>query len=294
MPDHLLWFGLPALATIGWDPGTWGSWPFIVIIVASLLARFLLPPATTRVQALISEVMLLLPAIILYFVVRGHVDARANEAIAHAQDIINFERKLGIFIEPELQHALLRSDTIETIANWIYIWMHWPVVVVTVIWLVLRRPHDTFAVYRNAFLLSGAIGMVIFAVFPVAPPRLIPGLSIEDTVTLHSHSYRVLQPPALTNPFAAMPSLHFGWNLLIGIAIVREARHPAARVFGAVMPLLMYAAIILTANHFILDGIVGGLLTTSCLLFFIWLAGAHEIRLPRPSLPRWESHEPGG
>jgi hypothetical protein len=123
----------------------------------------------------------------------------------------------------------------------------------------------------NAFLLSAAIGMVIFALFPVAPPRLMPGLDLEDTVTRHSHSYRVLQPPGLTNPFAAMPSLHFGWNLLAGIAIFREARHPLARAFGVVMPVMMFSAIVLTANHYILDGLVGGALTTVCLLIAIYL-----------------------
>ncbi|HEX5166340.1 MAG TPA: phosphatase PAP2 family protein [Thermomicrobiales bacterium] len=254
------------LFSIDWNPLNWQSWPFIVIIVAALAVRFFLPPVTTSKQALLAEITLLLPAGLLYFLVRGLVDARADEAIANAWQVIDFERAVGISLEPEMQKALLRSETLETAVNWIYIWMHWPVVIGTMIWLIARRPHERYRVYRNAFLLSGAIGMCIFAIHPVAPPRLVPGLGLEDTVTLHSHSYRVLQPPALTNPYAAMPSLHFGWNLLFGIALVRESRKRLVRGFGFVMPLLMYIAIVLTANHYVVDGLVGGVLTATCLL----------------------------
>jgi hypothetical protein len=91
-------------------------------------------------------------------------------------------------------------------------------------------------------------------------------LGFEDTVTLRSHSYRVLQPSALTNPYAAMPSLHFGWNLLVGIAIARHARLALIRLLGVVMPALMLAAIVLTANHYILDGLAGGSLAVGSLL----------------------------
>ena len=278
MLDQLQWSGPLLLGAIDWNPLNWQSWPFVVVIVASLLLRFFLPPPRTALQHFIAEFLLLLPAILLYFLVRGLVDARASDAIANARQVIDIEKQLGIFVEIDLQETLLRSETIKTLVNWIYIWMHWPVVAVTIIWLVTHRPRERYSVYLNAFLISAAIGMVIFALYPVAPPRLMPELGLEDTVTRHSHSYRVLQPPGLTNPFAAMPSLHFGWNLLIGIAIVREARHPLARTFGVVMPAMMFSAIVLTANHYIIDGVAGGMLTTLCLLI--------AMRLPRDG-DRW-------
>jgi hypothetical protein len=256
---------------IDWNPLNWQSWPFVAVIIICLLFRFVLPTPRTSSQRFVAELLLLLPAILLYFIVRGLVDARAGDAINNAYKVVNLERRLGIFVELDLQEIVLQSATIQTIVNWIYIWMHWPVVIITIIWLITQRPRARYGVYLNAFLLSAAIGMVIFALFPVAPPRLVPSLGLEDTVTRHSHSYRVLQPPGLTNPFAAMPSLHFGWNLLVGIAIVREARHPLARAFGVVMPAMMFSAIVLTANHYILDGLVGGTLTTVCLLIAMHL-----------------------
>jgi membrane-associated phospholipid phosphatase len=119
---------------------------------------------------------------------------------------------------------------------------------------------------RNALLISGAIGLVIFATFPVAPPRLTD-LAVVDTVTLHSNAYRVLQPPAFVNQYAAMPSLHFGWDLLIGLALIRTATSRPMRLLGWIMPVLMAVAVILTANHYILDVFAGGAVALTGLLF---------------------------
>lgn len=266
MPDYPRVSSALFPGLIDWNPLHWESWPFIFLIGAILAVRFFLPPVRTGRQALLAEITLLLPAGLFYFLVRGLMDARASDAIANAWRLIDFERSLGIFFEPELQESLLRSTVLETTVNWIYIWMHWPVVIGTMVWLIARRPHENYRVYRNAFLLSGAIGMCIFALHPVAPPRLVPGLGLVDTVTLNSHSYRVLQPPALTNPYAAMPSLHFGWNLLFGIALVRESRNRAIRAFGLIMPMLMFVSIVLTANHYVVDGLAGGALALASLL----------------------------
>jgi membrane-associated phospholipid phosphatase len=262
--EHFWQLDQPILAVSRSKPFDIGLWPILVVMVGCLVIRFFMPPSLH--QPLVSELLLVLPAVLFYFVIRGQVDARASDAIHNAQQIIDLERQLDIFIEPELQQRLLRSETLETVMNWIYIWLHWPVVTATIIWLVVCRPPRVFAVYRNAFLISGAVGMIIFALHPVAPPRLMPGLLFDDTILDHSRSYRVLQPPALTNPFAAMPSLHVGWNLLVGIAIVREARNLPLRIFGVIMPALMFSATVLTANHYILDGIAGGALATICLL----------------------------
>jgi membrane-associated phospholipid phosphatase len=103
---------------------------------------------------------------------------------------------------------------------------------------------------------SGAIGMVVFVLYPVAPPRLAD-LGLVDTVALHSEAYRVLQPPAFSNLYAAMPSLHVGWNLLMGIAIATAAGHWLLRAVGYALPVLMAASVVLTANHYLVDVVAG-------------------------------------
>jgi membrane-associated phospholipid phosphatase len=100
--------------------------------------------------------------------------------------------------------------------------------------------------------------MIIFLVYPVAPPRLA-GLGLTDTVTSYSHSYRALQPPSLTDRYAAVPSLHFGWDLLVGLTLARFHPRTVVRVLGALMPVAMALAVVMTANHYVLDVIVGGI-----------------------------------
>jgi hypothetical protein len=273
--------------TIAWNPLAWTSMTYLVLIALILILRFFVPRSEGRRIRLAREVMLLLPAGLLYFAVRGLVDARDVDAIRNAERVIGVERSLGIFHELTLQQWIHHFDTLVTIMNWVYIWAHWPIVVGTLLWLILSRK-QAYPQYRAAFLLSGVTGMVIFALFPVAPPRLMPDLTFIDTVTQRSHSYRVLQPTALTNPYAAMPSLHFGWNLLMGIAIARHATSRPGRAFGYAMPPMMFLSIILTGNHYFLDGVAGGALV----LVSLWIVMAVIQPLNQARMAR--ARQPGG
>jgi hypothetical protein len=219
-------------------------------------------------------------AALLYFFVRGLIDGREADAFANADWLVDLERRLGFFWEPALQRWSLGTGWVDSVANWVYIWGHWPVIAATLVWLLLRHRAE-LSRYRNAMLISGAIGVVCFVLFPMAPPRFLDALGFVDTVTLESNAYRVLQPPSLTNQFAAMPSLHVGWNLLMGIALYRHATIRGAKLFGILMPVAMYTATILTANHYLLDGVVGSAVALT------GLAAAEGIRhrhlVPRPA-----------
>ncbi len=204
----------------------------------------------------------MLSAITAYFLVRGATEGSVREAVNNAGEVMDFERFLRIDVEGSLQSAVAGWPAATTVLNWIYIWGHWPVIAVTLIWLARRHPQVYFRT-RNAMLISGALGLVVFISFPVAPPRLA-GLGMIDTVSVGSHAYRVLQPAMFTNQYAAMPSLHVGWDLLIGLAIFVAARHAVVRAIGVAMPVAMTAAVVLTANHYIVDAVVGAGLTTVC------------------------------
>ncbi len=125
--------------------------------------------------------------------------------------------------------------------------------------------------------ISGAIGLVILILFPVAPPRLMPA-GFVDTVTELSTSYRVLQPPSLINKFAAVPSLHVGWNLLVGILIFTTSRNRLARLFALGGPLLMATAVVLTANHYIVDAVAGSIVALAGLAGAVALRRVHDRR----------------
>jgi hypothetical protein len=216
-------------------------------------------PARVRVLPQTAVAML---AVAAYFGVRGATNSDPAEAVRNAHWLVDVERALGLYHEPFLQETLAGSPMIRTLLNWVYIWGHWPVIVVTLVWLARTNPF-VFRRTRNAMMISGGIGLVVFALFPVAPPRLAD-LGMADTVSLTSHSYRVLQPTFFTNQFAALPSLHVGWNLLLGLAVVTAARSAVLRVLGAAMPVAMVIAVVLTANHYIVDAVVGAALTTVC------------------------------
>jgi membrane-associated phospholipid phosphatase len=119
----------------------------------------------------------------------------------------------------------------------------------------VRHPRQ-FGLTRNAVYASCAIALVVYTLYPVAPPRLA-GLGLLDSVETRSHAYRVLQPPAFVNQYAAMPSMHMGWDLLMALALVRSAGARLVRRAAVLLPPLMLAAIVLTANHYLLDAVAG-------------------------------------
>ena len=217
-------------------------------------------PATrpSRWRGAVREVLLVLAGVLVYFGVRGVTVTDAQDALSHALDVVALEQSLGVYIEPSLQTLVLGSDWLVDVMNWVYIWGHWPVIAAVLLWLFFAHPSG-YRRTRNAMLISGAVGLVVFASFPVAPPRLA-GLGFIDTVTVHSSAYRVLQPPAFVNQYAAMPSLHVGWDLLMGLAVYTYARHVAVRIAGLALPVLMVSAVLLTANHYIIDVAVGAAL----------------------------------
>lgn len=227
-------------------------------------------------RALALEALTTVAAVLAYFLVRGLTEGSADLAIENARRVADLQGALGLAWEADVQEAVLDHEWLVTFANWVYIFGHWPVIVCGGLWLALRHPR-TYFLTRNAFLISGLIGLVIFMAFPMAPPRLA-NLELIDTVTQRSNAYRVLQPPALVNQYAAMPSLHFGWDLLLGIGLARVLRRPPLRCMALVLPALMAVAVVATANHFVLDVLAGGIVAMAGL----WLA----VRI-RPRSPDW-------
>lgn len=209
------------------------------------------------------EVLVVCSGVLLYFLVRGLTVADESVAVQNARSLARWERHVGLDLESDVQAVILRHDLAVTVMNWVYVWGHWPVIAAVLIWLVLRHPSG-YRVIRNAMLLSGLIGLIVFVTFPLAPPRLA-ALGLRDTVTEQSASYRVLQPKAFVNQYAAMPSLHVGWDLLIGIALIAHAGYWILRVVGMLLPLVMSLSVVATANHYVIDAMVGVAVVLLCL-----------------------------
>lgn len=205
------------------------------------------------------EAALILGAYFAYFGVRAISEGSSSIALENARLLIELEQRVGLFVEPSVQGLLLSSEAFIDVMNWIYVWGHWPVIGAVAIWLFARKP-GAYRTYRNALLISGGIGLIFYVSFPAAPPRFTD-LGLVDTVFSQSSVAQLMQPTNFTNQYAAFPSLHFGWSLLMATAIYRESRKQPVRVVAWLLPVGMFVSIVATANHFVVDAIAGGIVS---------------------------------
>ena len=204
----------------------------------------------------LAEILLLASTLPLYYLVRGSSHERVGEALGRAVQLIKFEQSLGIFWEADLQRFVLNYDWLVQFLNGFYLYGHLPIIGVLAVWLYFRhRPQ--YLLMRNAFLISGALGLIVYVSFPVAPPRFLPEWGFVDTIVGQYDTGRPLTPSFFVNEYAAMPSLHFGWNLLVGVAVWMASRNIVLRTFAVLMPFFMLIVIVLTANHFFVDAAAG-------------------------------------
>jgi hypothetical protein len=200
-------------------------------------------------------VLLVSAAILIYFGIRNRTVGSPEAAFANAEDLVDLERWLHIAWEERVQRTIVGSEVLVMLTNWVYIWGHWPVILGTAAALYHYR-RDRYYILRNTLFVSGAIGFLFFAFLPVAPPRLL-GLGLVDTVSNQSDAYRALQPPGLTNQYAAFPSLHVGWNIAVGMVLLFTSTRLAVRAFAVLSPVAMAFAVVATANHYVVD-VAGG------------------------------------
>ena len=213
-------------------------------------------PGRGVANTLAGQSVLLAGCAALYFLTRHYTEGSAEQATENGYAILALEQRLDIAWEGGAQSAALVHHNVITFFNWVYMWGHWPVIITALV-LLHRHAAASYLQLRNAMLFSGGIGLVVFAWYPVTPPRLLPEDQFLDSITTWSHSYRVLQPPSFVNQHAAMPSLHVGWNLLVGIVLWRATTWWVLRTLAVASPCLMAVAVVATANHYVLDVVAG-------------------------------------
>jgi hypothetical protein len=197
-----------------------------------------------------------------YKVVRKTFVQRAEAVgFAHAEQIIDWERRLHIFVEPDLQGWLLRHEALIRPFNRYYAAFMWLFYLCCVAGIVLAPvPYRRL---RRAFLLSMVIALPWYALYPLAPPRFMPEYGFVDTVSAYGPYYFKDNGFVKANHYAAMPSMHVGWTT-IG-AFMLAAAIPYKRIgmiLGTLHVAMMSLTVIVTANHFVLD-IVGGWLVVA-------------------------------
>src|ERR1700690_927208 len=235
------------------------------------------------------QISLFAAAYFAYKLVRGIVEQRyGGAAFAHARDLIAIERAAHVFVEPSVQAWASGSHVVMVLASWLYVNAQTTVTVAALVYLYLRHNRNFYFV-RNMLMIGMAIALVGYAVFPTAPPRFMPEWGFIDTVadftSVHvSHASASLN--ALTNLYAAVPSMHVAFALMIGWTLARLARRRIVRVLWLLYPFVIAFVIIVTANHFIVDALLGALTAGVSAYGASWLARA------RPNVWRFSSPAP--
>lgn len=227
-----------------------------------------------------------------YWLTRGSLPYREVAALQNAFAIVDLETRLGFFCELDIQSWCLDHSIFIEWANSVYTYFYYPSLVLFFVW-AYNRHREKYFTLRNAFLISAGIGFLCFALYPVMPPRLLPGYGFVDTMAGYgSVDYGSSFFGKFANPYAAMPSLHFGWVLLVGIGTIYVSKNIFLRVLGVFVPLSMLMAIVVTGNHFWLDAIAGGLLVTLAFRLAISFNGSRNLRISLPAiLKRSKSQE---
>ena len=195
----------------------------------------------------------------LYFageLARGLARGGRAAAESHAADIVRLERRLHVFDEGTIQRAAHHVAGLPALLGYAYVSLHLAVTVTVLFWVYLRR-RPAYAGLRNALAAASVLAVAGYALFPTAPPRLA-GVGIADTVSAAtSVDLDSTLVSGLYNPYAAVPSMHIGFSLLAGAAVVRLARRPVWRLAGALYPVLVLFVIVATGNHFFVDAAAG-------------------------------------
>src|SRR5262245_52387119 len=198
----------------------------------------------------------------LYELIRGAGGENVQAALRHTADIVAFEQAVGIYVERGVQNAFASIPYAPAVLGLAYVLLHFVGTAVALVWVHRRHP-DRFPLVRTTFVVATALALVGYVLYPAAPPRL-SDRGFADTVTSSTGldlSSDLLG--ALYNPFAAVPSLHFGYALIVGGVLVAVADRRAWRVAGAIYPAAMLLIIVATGNHFIVDAALGGVVVVA-------------------------------
>ncbi len=232
---------------------------------------------------LLRQLAFMFAAYTLYRWVRGLADDPAGAAVAfqHARDLISIEQALDVFVEPSVQAWAEGVPLVVDVSSWLYINAQTTVTLGALAYLYLAH-NRSFYFVRNMFAVAWILACVGYSVYPTAPPRLFPEWGFFDAVSSFTGVSHTDTVSNLFNPYAAVPSMHVCFSLMVGVPLSRLCKHRAARIFWSIYPLLVTFVIVATANHFLADAFLG-----ACTAGLAAIAATQLGRL-RPAAWSWQ------
>ncbi len=228
----------------------------------------------------IRQLALFLGAYMLYQVARGLVDGGSGyKPFGDAMRIIDLERLLHIFVEPSIQAWAANKHWLMDFADWTYLNAHYFVTIGALVFIYVRR-NDSFYFVRNMFMIAMAIALVGYAVYPTAPPRLLPEWGFTDSISQFLGTPVDYGPgKQLLNFYAAVPSMHVCFAIMIGWPMSRLVRRRAIRFLWILYPLLITFVVVATGNHYLTDVFLGGVTAAGS-----WLLAGRLLARARPEV----------
>jgi hypothetical protein len=180
-----------------------------------------------------------------------------SSATANAERVLDAQRWLTGPLELNVQRWMLDVPGAIDVLNHYYVFVHFPATTIFLAWAFARH-RDRYPAIRNWFVGVTLVAMVIHVVFPLAPPRMLDGY--VDTLREYGPNIYPEDPSrSLANQFAAMPSLHFGWALMVAIGIITVMKG-RLRWWWLAHPAVTLLAIVATGNHYLLDAAIAAAL----------------------------------
>ncbi|MEV0134332.1 phosphatase PAP2 family protein [Dactylosporangium sp. NPDC050688] len=212
-----------------------------------------------------AELLLVVGLFLAYKMGRLLVDGKVGQAYANAELIWHTERALRLPDEMDLQHLLLTFEAVIRAANIYYAVVHFPATVAFLLFMYVFRPAH-YLRFRRILAWLTAAGLVMHFAFPLAPPRMLAGIGMVDTAAKFGPSvYGPPQTDTLSNQYAAMPSLHVAWALVVACGLIVATRS-RWRWLWLAHPVITMIVVVGTANHYWLDGIIAAILVGALLL----------------------------
>jgi PAP2 superfamily len=177
-------------------------------------------------------------------------------ALARSRWIWHFERAIRLPSEASLQRVFLPHPLLVQFFNLYYDSLHFPVLITCLVWLFVWH-RDSYRRWRTTLVALTGLCLLI-QLIPVAPPRMLPETGMVDTAARYHESVYTSVAGFNADQLSAMPSVHVGWAILIAVIVIRTAR-TRWRWLAVFYPMMTTLAVVVTANHFWLDGIVAAL-----------------------------------
>lgn len=234
-----------------------------------------------RRNHVVVEALVVLGLYAAYQMSRALANDSSSLALDHAREVVSLEERLQLFHEGTLQDAVMRLPGMIDAFGFAYMSLHLGGTVAVLIWLYARRP-DWFPLLRTALAIASAIALSIYFLYPTAPPRLA-GIGIVDTVTtINDIDLRSRLLGEFYNPFAAIPSMHFGYALMLGVTVAWLSRPLPVRLAALAYPSFVLLVIVGTGNHFILDAVAGAAVSAVGLAVAWVVCEPGDLRISRP------------